>query len=177
MGSSCCWTCAVTTGTGEAAAGAEAGWSAGLRWMRLCAQCRRRVAPVRTETSPPSQRGPGRCRHGHRWRIWVRSKKRRGGHNAERGGKRLGRGRLRAAVVAMAMGVLSGMTARADLARHFSFAYDQPHSTGYGVAADLFNSKLIEMSHGSMAVDRFPANSWGRSPRCWNRSVPATSTS
>ena len=30
----------------------------------------------------------------------------------------------------------TAMAARADDARHFSFAYDQPHSTGYGVAAD-----------------------------------------
>ena len=77
----------------------------------------------------------------------------------------MGRGRLRAAVIAMAMGVLSGMTARADSARHFSFAYDQPHSTGYGVAADLFNSKLIEMSHGSMAVDQFPGAQLGQEPQ------------
>ena len=77
----------------------------------------------------------------------------------------MGPGRLRAAVIAMAMGVLSGMTARADSARHFSFAYDQPHSTGYGVAADLFNSKLIEMSHGSMAVDQFPGAQLGQEPQ------------
>ena len=77
----------------------------------------------------------------------------------------MGRGRLRAAVIAMAMCVLSGMTARADSARHFSFAYDQPHSTGYGVAADLFNSKLLEMSHGSMAIDQFPGAQLGQEPQ------------
>src|ERR1700722_1219752 len=77
----------------------------------------------------------------------------------------MGRGRLRAAVIAMAMGVVSGMTARADSARHFSFAYDQPHSTGYGVAADLFNSKLIEMSHESMAVEQFPGAQLGKEPQ------------
>ena len=77
----------------------------------------------------------------------------------------MGRGRLRAAVIAMAMGVLSGTTARADSARNFSFAYDQPHSTGYGVAADLFNSKLIEMSHGSMEIDQFPGAQLGQEPQ------------
>jgi hypothetical protein len=48
----------------------------------------------------------------------------------------MSRRQLRAAVVAGAMCVLAAMAARADDARHFSFAYDQPHSTGYGVAAD-----------------------------------------
>ena len=57
------------------------------------------------------------------------------------------------------------MAARADQTRHFSFAYDQPHSTGYGVAADLFNSKLMEMSHGSMAIDQFPGAQLGQEPQ------------
>ena len=26
--------------------------------------------------------------------------------------------------------------------RHFSFGYDQPHTTGYGIAGDLFSAKL-----------------------------------
>ena len=77
----------------------------------------------------------------------------------------MGRGRLRAAVIAMAMGVLSGMTARADSARHFSFAYDQPHSTGYGVAADIFNGKLTEMSHGSIGDDQIPGAQLGQEPQ------------
>ena len=59
----------------------------------------------------------------------------------------------------------SGGLARADSARHFSFAYDQPHSTGYGIAADLFNAKLMEMSHGSMAIDQFPGAQLGQEPQ------------
>jgi hypothetical protein len=27
--------------------------------------------------------------------------------------------------------------------RKFSFGYDQPHSTGYGIAGDIFNAKLM----------------------------------
>jgi TRAP-type C4-dicarboxylate transport system substrate-binding protein len=77
----------------------------------------------------------------------------------------MGRWRLRAAVFAVAMGVLGGMAAHADSARHFSFAYDQPHSTGYGVAADLFNSKLTELSHGSMTIDQFPGAQLGQEPQ------------
>ena len=29
--------------------------------------------------------------------------------------------------------------------REFSFGYDQPHSTGYGFAADVFGEKLAEL--------------------------------
>src|SRR5664279_5698949 len=77
----------------------------------------------------------------------------------------MGRGRLCAAIIAFVTGVLPGMAARADSARHFSFAYDQPHSTGYGVAADIFNNKLLEMSHGSMTIDQFPGAQLGQEPQ------------
>ncbi|MBV9906896.1 MAG: TRAP transporter substrate-binding protein [Hyphomicrobiales bacterium] len=77
----------------------------------------------------------------------------------------MGRLRLRTAVFLVAIAVLAGMAARADQTRHFSFAYDQPHSTGYGVAADLFNSKLMEMSRGSMAIDQFPGAQLGQEPQ------------
>ena len=76
----------------------------------------------------------------------------------------MGRFRLRAVAFAVAIG-LSGGLARADSARHYSFAYDQPHSTGYGIAADLFNAKLMEMSHGSMAIDQFPGAQLGQEPQ------------
>ena len=29
---------------------------------------------------------------------------------------------------------------------HYSFAYDQPHATGFGVAGDMFAAKLAELS-------------------------------
>ena len=77
----------------------------------------------------------------------------------------MGRWRLRVAVIAVVMSGLAGMAARADQTRHFSFAYDQPHSTGYGVAADLFNSKLMELSHGTMAIDQFPGAQLGQEPQ------------
>jgi TRAP-type transport system periplasmic protein len=76
----------------------------------------------------------------------------------------MGRFRLRAAVIATVLGALGGMGAQAEDARHYSFAYDQPHSTGYGIAADLFNSKL-EISRGSMAVDQFPGAQLGQEPQ------------
>jgi site-specific DNA recombinase len=45
IGSSCCCTCAVTTGTGDAAAGAEAGWSANLQWMTANAAAAKTTRP------------------------------------------------------------------------------------------------------------------------------------
>ena len=48
--------------------------------------------------------------------------------------------------------------------RHFSFGYDQPHTTGYGVAGDLFDAKLKELSKGTMAIDQFPGAQLGQEP-------------
>ena len=39
-------------------------------------------------------------------------------------------------------------------ARHFSFAYDQPHTTAYGIAADTFANKLEELGHGTLVIDQ-----------------------
>ena len=80
------------------------------------------------------------------------------------GGKRDGPRAVARSGIALAVSLL-GLAARADLARRFSFAYDQPHSTGYGVAADLFNSKLMELSHGSMVIDQFPGAQLGQEPQ------------
>src|SRR5438132_2929989 len=56
---------------------------------------------------------------------------------------------------------------RADAAeaRRFSFAYDQPHTTAYGIAADTFANKLTEVSHGTMAIDQFPGAQLGQEPQ------------
>lgn len=49
--------------------------------------------------------------------------------------------------------------------RHFSFGYDQPRTTGYGIAGDLFSAKLAELSHGSMMIDQFPGAQLGQEPQ------------
>jgi tripartite ATP-independent transporter DctP family solute receptor len=49
--------------------------------------------------------------------------------------------------------------------RHFSFGYDQPHTTGYGVAGDTFNAKLSELSRGTMVIDQFPGAQLGQEPQ------------
>jgi len=45
------------------------------------------------------------------------------------------------------------------------FAYDQPRSTGYGVAADIFSNKLEELSRGTMLIDQFLASQLGQEPQ------------
>ncbi len=49
--------------------------------------------------------------------------------------------------------------------KHYSFGYDQPHTTGYGVAGDLFNAKLSELSKGAMVIDQFPGAQLGQEPQ------------
>jgi tripartite ATP-independent transporter DctP family solute receptor len=49
--------------------------------------------------------------------------------------------------------------------RHFSFGYDQPHTTGYGIAGDTFADTLARASHGTMVVDQFPGAQLGQEPQ------------
>src|SRR6516162_5259891 len=53
----------------------------------------------------------------------------------------------------------------AQESRHYSFGYDQPHTTGYGIAGDLFAAKLAELSHGTMLIDQFPGAQLGQEPQ------------
>ena len=55
--------------------------------------------------------------------------------------------------------------ASADEVRHFSFAYDQPKTTAYGIAGDTFAAKLADLSHGSMIIDQFPGAQLGQEPQ------------
>ena len=49
--------------------------------------------------------------------------------------------------------------------RHFSFAYDQPKTTGFGVAADIFTATLEKLSKGTMVIDQFPGAQLGQEPQ------------
>jgi len=46
--------------------------------------------------------------------------------------------------------------ATAQEVKHYRFAYDQPKTTGYGIAGDLFANKLKELSNGSILIDQYP---------------------
>ena len=65
------------------------------------------------------------------------------------------------AVVALAAMAIS---TQASAQRKFTFAYDQPRTTAYGIAADLFDAKLKEVSGGKMSIDQFPGAQLGQEP-------------
>ena len=68
-------------------------------------------------------------------------------------------------VLAVILGALT--LARPDDAaaqRKFSFAYDQPHTTAYGIAADIFEAKLKELSGGKLLINQFPGAQLGQEP-------------
>jgi tripartite ATP-independent transporter DctP family solute receptor len=71
----------------------------------------------------------------------------------------------RIAFVTLAFGAAALlMPGAASAQRVFSFAYDQPHTTAYGVAGDMFNAKLKELSGGKMSVNQFPNAQLGQEP-------------
>jgi TRAP-type transport system periplasmic protein len=59
----------------------------------------------------------------------------------------------------------AAIAAQAAEPRHFSFAYDQPHTTAYGIAADTFADKLQELSKGTLLIDQFPGAQLGQEPQ------------
>ena len=75
----------------------------------------------------------------------------------------IGNRTLRALVVLAAS--LASSWAGAQAARQFSFAYDQPPSTAYGIAANIFDAKLKELSGGKMSINQFPGGQLGQEPQ------------
>ncbi len=49
--------------------------------------------------------------------------------------------------------------------RQFSFAYDQPNTTAYGIAANIFDAKLKELSGGKFSINQFPGAQLGQEPQ------------
>src|SRR5258708_181171 len=69
------------------------------------------------------------------------------------------------AYAASAVGVMAlAMPTDANAQRKFPFGYDQPHSTAYGIAGDIFDAKLKELSGGKMSIDQFPGAQLGQEP-------------
>jgi tripartite ATP-independent transporter DctP family solute receptor len=56
------------------------------------------------------------------------------------------------------------LPAPASAQRQFSFAYDQPRTTAYGIAADIFDAKLKELSGGKLSINQFPGAQLGQEP-------------
>ncbi len=67
----------------------------------------------------------------------------------------LARGILLGAALAMAS------TAVHAQKREFSFAYDQPKNSGYGIGAEMFNKKLGELSKGTLSINQYPGAQLG----------------
>ena len=67
----------------------------------------------------------------------------------------------------LAFGVLSlaASLAFGQAPRQFSFAYDQPPTTAYGIAGTIFDAKLKELSGGKMSINQFPGGQLGQEPQ------------
>ena len=67
-------------------------------------------------------------------------------------------------VAALALGAAAIALPNDALAqRKFTFGYDQPKTTAYGIAGDIFDAKLKELSGGKCRSTSFPARNWARS--------------
>jgi tripartite ATP-independent transporter DctP family solute receptor len=74
--------------------------------------------------------------------------------------------RRRAILCGLAMAATAGwITGAAAQVRTFSFAYDQPTTTAYGIAANMFDAKLQELSKGTMKINQFPGAQLGQEPQ------------
>src|SRR3954465_12249821 len=71
----------------------------------------------------------------------------------------------RSLLAALALGAVAlALPSDASAQRKFTFGYDQPKTTAYGIAGDIFNAKLMELSGGKMSVDQFPGAQLGQEP-------------
>ena len=78
----------------------------------------------------------------------------------------LGNLRRRTVLAALAAALATGFVANANAqTRTFSFAYDQPNTTAYGIAANIFDAKLKELSGGTMSINQFPGAQLGQEPQ------------
>ncbi|HEV8141575.1 MAG TPA: TRAP transporter substrate-binding protein DctP, partial [Methylomirabilota bacterium] len=73
---------------------------------------------------------------------------------------------IHVALAMLTVGALTlGWPADAAAQRKFSFAYDQPTTTAYGIAANLFDEKLKQLSGGKLGINQFPGAQLGTEPQ------------
>src|SRR4249920_2178398 len=58
-----------------------------------------------------------------------------------------------------------GISTDANAQRKFTFGYDQPRSTAYGIAANIFDAKLKQLSGGKFSINQFPGAQLGQEPQ------------
>jgi tripartite ATP-independent transporter DctP family solute receptor len=69
-------------------------------------------------------------------------------------------------LAAVAAAVLTlGLSSEAAAQRKLSFAYDQPVTTAYGIAANIFDEKLKAVSGGKLGINQFPGAQLGTEPQ------------
>jgi tripartite ATP-independent transporter DctP family solute receptor len=70
---------------------------------------------------------------------------------------------VRLLVAAIMLAAFAGLPQSASFAqsRQFSFAYDQPKTSGYGAGAEMFNAKLTELSKGTLSINQYPGAQLG----------------
>ena len=74
-------------------------------------------------------------------------------------------GRLAAVTTATMLALTLSIRVAAQEKREFTFGYDQPKTTGYGFAGDVFAKKLAELSGGTFIINQFPGAQLGQEPQ------------
>ena len=66
----------------------------------------------------------------------------------------------------LAAGLLTlALSSDAPAQRRLSFAYDQPVTTAYGLAANIFDERLKALSGGKLSINQFPGAQLGTEPQ------------
>src|SRR6202166_347565 len=77
----------------------------------------------------------------------------------------MGNPRRRTAAAIAVASILFTAGAGAQEVKHYKFAYDQPVTTGYGIAGNIFGDKLKELSKGTMLIEQYPGAQLGQEPQ------------
>src|ERR1700738_5118097 len=70
-----------------------------------------------------------------------------------------------ASALFMAAGLSFAATGAHAQVKHYKFAYDQPVTTGYGIAGNIFADKIKELSKGTILIDQYPGAQLGQEPQ------------
>ena len=66
-----------------------------------------------------------------------------------------------AAAILFGLGIALTSPAAIAQKREFTFAYDQPKNSGYGIGAEIFNTKLMQLSKGTLSINQYPSAQLG----------------
>jgi tripartite ATP-independent transporter DctP family solute receptor len=70
-----------------------------------------------------------------------------------------------ASALFLAAGLSFAATGAHAQVKHYKFAYDQPVTTGYGIAGNIFADKIKELSKGTILIDQYPGAQLGQEPQ------------